>query len=233
VDDGERDREHACQGLRQQRLAGPCRADEQDVGLLQFDVLPRVALMVVDALVVVVDSDRELLLRPLLSDHVEIEEFLDLFRLRKRAGAFQRSRLVLAVLGDDVEADVDAFVTDVDRRSGDQLLDVALRLVAEATTQYVAAIALLRHSSPSPLFFAVFRFFYALPTLSRSRAFVNLCRSILIPRLRAWQTPDRPVRTASPHAPAGCSRDRCPCRSFRSAGRCAWTEFRSSAGACA
>src|SRR6185369_3002534 len=146
VDDRERHGEHARQRLRQKRLASAGRADQEDVRLLQLDFLARVALVVVDPLVVVVDGDRELFLRPLLADDVEIEELLDLFRLRKLPRAFQRARLVLAVFGDDVETDVDALVADVDRGTGDQLLHVALRLVAEATTQNVAAVALLRHS---------------------------------------------------------------------------------------
>src|SRR5207247_496499 len=145
VDDGERNRQHTGQGLRQQRLAGAGGADQQDVRLLELDILPGVALVVVNPLVVVVDGHRQLLFRPLLPDHVEIEELLDFLRFGQRAGPLEGPRLVLAILSDDVEADVDAFVTDVDRRSGDQLLDVALALVAEATTQYVAAVALLRH----------------------------------------------------------------------------------------
>src|SRR5262249_60899664 len=87
----------------------------------------------------------ELLLGPLLADHVQVEELFDFLGFGQRAGAFQRAWLVLAVLSDDVEADVDAFVTDVDRRPRDQLLDVALALISEATTQYVRAVALLRH----------------------------------------------------------------------------------------
>src|SRR5207244_7277194 len=113
--------------------------------LLLLAVLPCGARVMVDSLVVVVDGDGELLLGPLLADHIEVEELFDFLRFGQRAGAFQGPRLVLAALSDDVEADVDAFVTDVDRRPGDQLLDVALALVAEATTQYVAAVALLRH----------------------------------------------------------------------------------------
>jgi hypothetical protein len=42
------------------------------------------------------------------------------------ARAFQRTRLVLAILGDDVETDVHAFIADIDGRAGDQLLDVTL-----------------------------------------------------------------------------------------------------------
>src|SRR5206468_8755380 len=113
--------------------------------LLQLDVLPRIALVIIDALVVVVDRDSELLLRPFLADHVEVEELFDLFRFGERAGPLQRSRFILPILGDDVQADIDALVADVDRRSGDQLLDVTLRFVAEAAPQYVAAVPLLRH----------------------------------------------------------------------------------------
>src|SRR5207248_9092230 len=76
---------------------------------------------------------------------VEVEKLLDLFRLRKLAGAFHRARLIFAIFSNDVEADVDAFVADVNGRARDQLLHVALALVAEAATQDVAAVPLLRH----------------------------------------------------------------------------------------
>ena len=93
----------------------------------------------------VVDRDGQFLLGAFLPDHVEVEELLDLFRFRERSGAFQSSGLVLAVFSDDVEADVDALIADVNRGPRDQLLYVALRLVAEATPQNVAAVSLLRH----------------------------------------------------------------------------------------
>src|SRR4051794_31456602 len=145
VDDRERNAEHAREGLRQQRLAGAGGTDQQDVRLLQLDVLAVVARRVVDSFVVVVDGDGELLLGAFLTDDVEVEELLDLFRLRQLAGAFHRARLVFAILSNDVEADVDAFVADIDGRAGDQLLDVSLALVAEAATEDVAAVPLLRH----------------------------------------------------------------------------------------
>ena len=50
-----------------------------------------------------------------------------------------------AVLRDDVEADVDALVADVDRRPSYELLHVALRLVAEAAPEDVAGTRFLRH----------------------------------------------------------------------------------------
>src|SRR5918997_1730624 len=52
VHDGEGDREHARERLREQRLARPRRADEQDVGFLYLDV--RAAARQLDALVVLV-----------------------------------------------------------------------------------------------------------------------------------------------------------------------------------
>ncbi len=69
----------------------------------------------VDPLVVVVDRNRQLLLGLLLADHVLVEQRLDL--------ACGFGRLVscccssIAVLGNDVETDVDALVADEDRRA--------------------------------------------------------------------------------------------------------------------
>ena len=87
----------------------------------------------VDALVVVVDGDGEDLLGPLLADHVLVEDGLDLGRLGHRRQAVAL-RLVLDLLGDDVVAQPDALVADVDRRSGDELLDLLLALAAEGAT---------------------------------------------------------------------------------------------------
>jgi hypothetical protein len=88
----------------------------------------------VDALVVVVDRDRQNLLRPLLSDDVLIENLLDLGRLRDGGGGGE-ALLLVALLGDDVVAEVDAFVADVDGRAGDQLADLVLALSAEGTDE--------------------------------------------------------------------------------------------------
>src|SRR5262249_39849049 len=154
----------------------------------------------------------QLLLGPFLSDHVEIEKLLDLLRFRQRSRAFQGARLVLAILSDDVEADVDALVTDVDRRPRDQLLDVALRLVTEAATKDVAAVPLLRHSPWALFFAAVLRFFYATPTLSRSCLFHALTRAL--------QSLDLPNHRSLRRWPAGCNRDRCRDRSCPHSGRC-------------
>jgi hypothetical protein len=111
VGDRERHVEDARERLREQRLAGAGRAEQQDVRLLQLDVADEG--LALDPAVVVVHGDREDLLRALLADHVLVERFLDLARLghaRRR-----RRRLVLPVLlGDDVVAELDALVADVD-----------------------------------------------------------------------------------------------------------------------
>ena len=128
VGDGERDLEEARQRLREQRLARAGGPDEQDVGLLQLDVTRHE--LRVDALVVVVDRHRENLLRALLADDVLIEDLLDLRGLRNRGGR-REGLLLVALLRDDVVAQVDALVTDVDRRPCDQLANLVLALAAE------------------------------------------------------------------------------------------------------
>ena len=80
VHDGEGDGEQARQGLGQQGLAGAGGADQQDVRLRELDVVAAALLADLDALVVVVDRDRQLLLGLLLPDHVLVEELLDLLR---------------------------------------------------------------------------------------------------------------------------------------------------------
>ena len=57
-----------------------------------------------------------------------------------------------AVLGNDVEADVDTLVADVDRGPGDELLDVPLALVAEGAAQNIAVAGFLRHLASGGMF---------------------------------------------------------------------------------
>ena len=85
VDDGERHREELGQRLREQRLAGAGRTDQQDVRLGELDVVAAARLLLdLEPLVVVVDRDRQLLLGELLADDVLVEELLDLVRRRQR-----------------------------------------------------------------------------------------------------------------------------------------------------
>ena len=116
-------------------------AEQQDVRLLQLDVVG--ADLGVDALVVVVDGDREDLLGALLADHVLVEDRLDLAPAWGSASSAVRLVLLLDLLGDDVVAQADALVADVDRRPGDELLDLLLDLAAEGAGQVRLIVALL------------------------------------------------------------------------------------------
>jgi hypothetical protein len=87
----------------------------------------------VDALVVVVDRHRQRLLGLLLPDHVLVERRLDL--LRRRDLRDRLRDLALLVLGEDLVAEGDALVADVDRRAGDELPDRVLGLSAERAAQ--------------------------------------------------------------------------------------------------
>src|SRR5204863_478789 len=93
----------------------------------------------VDALVMVVDGHGEDLLRPLLADHVLVEDLLDLGRLRHRRRGGEILFLV-ALFGDDVVTEVDALVADVDRGSGDQLAHLVLALPAEGADEVAGAV---------------------------------------------------------------------------------------------
>ena len=82
VGDRERDVEDLGERLGEQRLAAAGRAEQQDVGLLQLEVLLALRLHHLHALVVVVDRYRERALGGLLADHVLLEDRVDLLRLR-------------------------------------------------------------------------------------------------------------------------------------------------------
>jgi hypothetical protein len=88
---------------------------------------------------VLVDGDREALLRLLLPDDVLVEEGLDLVGLRQRRPG--GDGLGLLVVGDDLVTDVDALVADVDGGAGYELLDFVLRLAAEGAAQRVISSA--------------------------------------------------------------------------------------------
>ncbi len=145
VDDREGDREELGERLREQRLAGAGRADQQDVALGQLDVVAAARLLLdFDALVVVVDRDGQLLLGAFLADDVFVEELLDFLRGRqRRAGA---AVLEAVVVGDDVVADLDALVADEDRGPRDELPDVVLVLVAERAAQDLGFPGLFHHA---------------------------------------------------------------------------------------
>ena len=145
VDNRERDGEELGQRLREQRLAGAGRADQQDVRLVQLDFVAAARrLLDLDPLVVIVDGDRELLLGRLLANHVLVEELLDFLRRgqrRARAGA----ALEAVVVRDDVVADLDTLVADEYGRARNQLPDVVLIFIAERAAQDFRIAVLLHH----------------------------------------------------------------------------------------
>jgi hypothetical protein len=147
VGDREGDVEDPRERLREQRLAAAGRPEQEDVGLLQLDVLV-VGLRHLHALVVVVDRHRERALGLLLADDVLVEHPIDLARLgevldveRGRGGQ---------LLVDDLVAEIDALVADVDAGAGDELLDLPLRLAAEAAEQLLVGVGRTRHVGISP-----------------------------------------------------------------------------------
>jgi hypothetical protein len=104
---------------------------------------------------VVVDGDGEGSLRALLADHVLVEHVVDLPRLREVLELEgRRSRQLLV---DDLVAEIDALIADVDPGAGDQLLDLPLRLAAETAEELLVRFGgtcqrkLLRLGSPGRL----------------------------------------------------------------------------------
>ena len=96
---------------------------------------------VLEPLVVVVDRDREDLLRLVLADHVLVEDAADLVR-RRQVGLGALAALVGGgLLADDVVAQLDALVADEHRRAGDQLPHLVLALAAEGAVEQLLARA--------------------------------------------------------------------------------------------
>jgi hypothetical protein len=87
---------------------------------------------------VVVDGDGQGALRRLLADDVLVQDVVDLDRLRKalELEAGRGGELLV----DDLVTEIDALVADIDARSGDQLLDLALRLAAEGAEQLLIGV---------------------------------------------------------------------------------------------
>jgi hypothetical protein len=107
---------------------------------------------------VVVDGNRKGALGALLTHHVFVEDLPDLLRLRQvleleggRGGQ---------LLVDDLVTEVDAFVADIDAGPGDQLLDLTLRLPAEAAEELLVGFGgtCQRNSLPRSAFRRPVRF---------------------------------------------------------------------------
>jgi hypothetical protein len=103
---------------------------------LQFHTIATdtsVLLHVLQATVVMKDSDRQNFLCPFLTYDVFVEECSGLDRCREGLEAHFRTSADLFF--DDLVAQVDAFVADVDTWSCNQLLDLLLGLAAKGALQ--------------------------------------------------------------------------------------------------
>src|SRR5690606_30140630 len=123
VGDRERHVQQPRQRLGQQRLAAAGRSDQQDVRFGKLDVV--FLSLVIQTLVMIVYGDRELLLGVLLTDHVFVQDRVDLLRNGQTLTALGFAAFG-DLLADDVVAQLDAFVTDEHAWTGDQLPDLVL-----------------------------------------------------------------------------------------------------------
>ena len=152
VGDRERDVEHPREGLGEVGLAAAGGTDQQDVGLGDVDrvgVLLGAGLTGLDALVVVVDRHGQRPLGGVLADDELLEEVEDLARLGQLVQA--QLRCLGQLLLDDLVAQVDALVADVDTRTGNELLHLLLALAAERALQQVATVSDACHEAILPV----------------------------------------------------------------------------------
>src|SRR6185503_2835517 len=77
---------------------------------------------------------------------VVVEDGVDVPRARQRVEVERRRSGQLLV--DDLVAEIDALVADVDPRACDELLDLSLTLAAEGAEQLLVAVTRARHVSP-------------------------------------------------------------------------------------
>src|SRR3954469_16410849 len=129
--------ENPRQGLRQQRLARTGRTDQQDVRFRKLNVV--VLGLVIQTLVVIMDGDREHLLRVTLADHVVVQDLADFLGGRNAVARLHKRGFVF--LANDIHAQLDAFVADEYGRARDQLADFVLALATERAIQRVLGVA--------------------------------------------------------------------------------------------
>ena len=94
---------------------------------------------VVQALVMIVDGNRQDALGLRLADDVIVEDLADLTRSGNAVTALDERGLVL--LADDVHAQFDAFVANEHRRTRNQLANLMLALAAERAVERVFRVA--------------------------------------------------------------------------------------------
>ncbi len=148
IGNGERNVQPPRQGLGEVGFATARGADQQDVGLGDFDVVMVAAVSEaaalrcvagLDPLVVVVDGDGEGPLGGFLANDVFLQEVEDFAGL----GQFEASQIgdFRELFLNDLVAEFNAFVADVDTGPGNELPYLLLALSAERTLQQIRALA--------------------------------------------------------------------------------------------
>src|SRR5271167_601766 len=94
---------------------------------------------VVEALIMIVDRDRQNALSLGLTDHIVVENLTDFARGRDAVLAFDQRGL--ALLADDIHAQFDAFIADEHSRPGDKLATFMLALPAERAIERIFGVA--------------------------------------------------------------------------------------------
>src|ERR1019366_3632797 len=109
--------ENSRQGLREQGLARTGGPDQQNIRFGKLDII--VLGGMIEALVMIVDGDRQYPLGLRLPDDVIVQNLADFLGGRNAVAAFDQRGLVL--LADDIHAQFDAFIADENRRTRDEL----------------------------------------------------------------------------------------------------------------
>ena len=138
IGDGKGHIEEASQGLGQERLAAPCRADHDDIRFLQFHIIAGDAVRL-EALIMVINGDGQGLLSRFLTNDVIIKDGLD-FMWRRQFLQFEVLRRFFLLFVHDVLGDGYAFVADIHTGTGNQLADFALGPAAKAAARFIFPI---------------------------------------------------------------------------------------------
>src|SRR5207247_10326715 len=128
----------AVERLVRHGLARIPRANQEDVAVVELHLVVA-ARVGVDTLVVVVDGHGEGLLGAVLPDHVLIQHVLDFGGRGDLRDGF--GDLALLILGQDLIAERDALIADVDRGAGEEFPDRILGFAAERA----AEVLIVRH----------------------------------------------------------------------------------------
>ena len=154
VRDRKRHVEQPRECLCKQRLATPGRTDQQDIAFRKLDIiLGALVEAIIEALIVIVNSDCEDFLGLHLADDILVKNRIDFLRLGQLVAT--RVTTVLELLANDVITELDAFITDEDGWTSNQLAYFVLAFAAKRTIEEFAVLVLtagiITHSGTMPL----------------------------------------------------------------------------------